>query len=39
MLLINVTVREDDVVNTLVNTGLGLMTQVIKSLTQTFLAL
>ena len=39
MLLVEVAVREDDVVYTLVYTGFSLMTQVVERLTKSFLAL
>ena len=37
MLLVDVAVREDDVVYTLVNAGLGILTELVQSLTQAFL--
>ena len=39
MCLIDIAVRENNVVYPLVHTGLGLMTQVVQCLTQAFLAL
>ena len=39
MLLVDVAVREDDVVYTLVNAGLGILTELVECLTQAFLTL
>ena len=38
MLVINIAVREDDVVDTLVNTCLGILAELVQGLAETFLA-